>query len=239
MINGKAVIAVIPARGGSKGLPNKNILDLEGKPIIAYTIEAALKSRYVDRVIVSTDSPEIAGVARQFGAEVPFMRPAELATDTAHTPPVIEHAVSFLEAEGFSPDFVLTLQPTSPLRKAGHIDQCVELMAKGYHSAVTVKPSEYPPYWMVTMEGNKAVPFVNDGTDYTLLERQELRKTYQINGAVYVTKRNILKQKGVIIDFKNCGVCEMEHKESLDIDTAEDWERIRLVLKRRKGEMPV
>lgn len=225
------VIAVIPARGGSKGLPGKNIVDLCGKPLIAYTIEAALKSRYIDRVIVSTDSKKIAKISEALGAEVPFLRPAYLAGDTTHTPPVIEHAVRFIEKQGCRVDLVVTLQPTSPLRKSEQIDKAVELMHRSHSdSVISVKAADYPPYWVVKIKRNKAIPFVDDGIDYFRKERQQLPKTYQINGAIYVTRRNALLKKKVIVP-NNCGVIVMDEKTSLDVDTDADLERIRKIIK--------
>lgn len=231
MIGNLAVIAVIPARGGSKGLPGKNIADLCGKPLIAYTIEAALKSRYIDRVIVSTDSRKIAKISEAFGAEAPFLRPAYLAEDTTHTPPVIEHAVRFIEKQDFRADLVVTLQPTSPLRNFEQIDEAVELMYRSHSdSVISVKPSDYPPYWIVKIKRNKVIPFVNDGIDYFRKERQQLPKTYQINGAIYVTRRDVLLKKKIIAS-DNCGVIVMDEKTSLDVDTGADLERIRKIIK--------
>lgn len=231
MIGKLTVIAVIPARGGSKGLPGKNIADLCGKPLISYTIDTALKSRYIDRVIVSTDSRKIAKISETFGAEAPFLRPAYLAGDTTHTPPVIEHAVRFIEKHGFRADLVVTLQPTSPLRNFKQIDEAVELMYRShFDSVVSVKAADYPPYWIMKIKKNKAVPFVDDGIDYFKKERQQLPKTYQINGAIYITRRDALLKKKVIIS-DNCGVIVMDGKTSLDVDTGADLERIRKIIK--------
>ena len=231
MIGKLKVIAVIPARGGSKVLHNKNIIDLCGKPLIAYTIEAALKSKYIDRVIVSTDSEKITIAAKKFGAEVPFVRPDYLATDKAHTLPVIEHAVKFIEKQSYNADFVVTLQPTSPLRKIEQIDEAIELMHKSkLDSVVSVKPADYPPYWVVKVKNSRIIPFINDGTDYFKKERQQLPKTHQINGAIYVTKKDVLYEKKVVIS-KNCGAIIMDNKTSLDIDTELDLKYAEFLLK--------
>lgn len=230
MIGKQSVVAIIPAKGGSKGLPGKNIADLNGRPMIAYTIDAALKSKYIDRVVVSTDDEKIAKISRECGAEVPFLRPKNLAQDTTHTPPVIEHAVRFLEKGGFKVDIVLTLQPTSPLRVSKQIDEAITFMAKSrFSSVVSVRPTDYPPYWMVKVKDNKAVPFVDDGTDYYRKERQQLPRTYQINGAVYATRRDVLAKEKVVIS-RNCGAVVMDNITSLDVDTYEDLERINKVL---------
>lgn len=233
MIANFRIVAIIPARGGSKGLPGKNVIPLCGKPLIAYTIDAARQSATVDAVVVSTDDEAIASAARRAGAEVPFLRPAHLATDTAHTPPVILHALEFLEQRGDRYDVVVTLQPTSPLRCAEHIDRAVQLLASGgVDSVVGVRRTEYPPYWMVRMEGDRMVPFVQDGIDYFRWERQELPKTYQINGAVYVTRRDALIAEGKIIT-ERCSVLVMDDESSHEIDTHADLERIAVIMRSR------
>jgi N-acylneuraminate cytidylyltransferase/CMP-N,N'-diacetyllegionaminic acid synthase len=231
----KNVIGVILARGGSKGLPGKNTRELHGKPLIAYTIEAALKSGILDRVIVTTEDKEIAEVAKKHGAEVPFMRPAELAKDTAHTPPVIEHAAGWLEEnEDYSVDYVVTLQPTSPLRKPEHIKEAVEkIIETGAECVVGVCETEYPPYWMMKLEGDRLMPFIaTEGVDYFCLERQQLPKTYKPNGAIYVTRRDVLKEKGILIS-EDCRAILMDHESSLDVDTLLDFKTIELVMEEK------
>src|SRR5690606_12646538 len=126
MYRDRRFLAVIPARGGSKGIPNKNIVDVNGKPLIQYTVEAALNSKYLDRIIVSTDSLEIAKVAKACGAEVPFLRPAELATDTSKTIEALLHAVREISTSNLRYDYLVLLQPTQPLRQSFHIDEAVE-----------------------------------------------------------------------------------------------------------------
>ncbi len=228
------ILAVITARGGSKGLPGKNIIDLAGKPLITYTIEAALKSKHIDKVMVTTDDKKIAEISKKFGAEIPFIRPKYLARATTHSPPVVEHAVKFLQKKGEYYDLVLTLQPTSPLRKTKHIDEAINLINKSsFESVMSVKPVEFPPFWLVKIKNNRAVPIIDDGIDYFKKERQQLQKTYQPNGAVYVTRTNTLLNKHVIIS-KNCGITIMNNESSLDIDTAEDLEEIRKVIKNKK-----
>ncbi len=235
MIRSLNVVAVIPARGGSKGLPGKNVIDLCGKPLIAYTIEAALQSKYIDRVVVSTDAPHIAKIARRYGAEVPFLRPRSLALDTAHTPPVIIHAIRFLEKHSYGVDIVVTLQPTSPLRESRQIDQAIErLVTSRCGSVASAKPAEYPPYWLVKIRGHKAIPFVNDGVNYFNKERQQLPKTYQLNGAIYVTRKNRLLESGNIIT-ERCGIVLMDDITSSDIDTYSDLEKIAGIVKKRRS----
>lgn len=236
MIKGKKVVAVITAKGHSRALPNKNIRILAGKPLIYYSIKAAKDSKLVDRVIVSTDSPKIAKIAEKYGAEAPFLRPAELATDTAHTPPVITHALKFLEEkEGFHADIVVTLQPTSPLREAGAIDSMIEtLIKKNYDSVISVvNVGGYHPWWMSKMKGDKLVPFLDlpPGTDPYNLERQQLPTVLKQNGSVYVTRAKALFDKDNIIIAENCGAYLMDETHSLDIDGYADLLLVETVMK--------
>jgi CMP-N,N'-diacetyllegionaminic acid synthase len=229
----KKFLGVILARGGSKGLPGKNIRLLNGKPLIAYTIEAAIDCKEIDRVIVTTDSKEIADISRKYGAEVPFMRPANLAKDTTHTPPVIIHAVKELEKEGYDPDYVITLQPTSPLRKVEHLSSGIKTILKtGSESLMSVKEADFPPFWLVEYRKGRLHPFVKSKTDYFCLERQQLPKVYQPNGAVYITKKDVLLIKRILIT-KDCSAIIMDHESSLDVDTKLDFEFIESVMKGR------
>ena len=231
------VVAIIPARGGSKGLPGKNILPLLGKPVLAYTAEAARQATTLDRIILSTDSEEIAQAGKEWGLEVPFLRPDHLATDTAHPTAVIEHAVSFLEEqEGYQVDLLVTLQPTSPLRCSHHIDQTVRLVQEQpeFDSAITVAEVEVPPFWMFKRHGDLLQPFVDDGVNYSLRRRQELEQLYRQNGAVYVTRRWLLKDQGILFSAYgggSTGYLLMDQISSLDIDTKADFLVIESVLK--------
>ena len=236
-------MAVIPARGGSKGLPGKNILLLMGKSVLVYTVEAALQARSLDRVILSTDSEEIAEVGRLAGAEVLFMRPAELATDSAHPTAVLEHAVTYLEeTEGYITELVVTLQPTSPLRVSSDIDDAVQLLQNNgeMDSVITIMEVGLPPYWVLRTDGPYLRPFIDDGIDYSLMRRQELEQTYRPNGAVYVTRRELLKNRGLIFSAFSqgkTGYVLMDPIRSLDIDTQTDFTVIESILKdRQPGE---
>ncbi|MBS3150022.1 acylneuraminate cytidylyltransferase family protein [Candidatus Woesearchaeota archaeon] len=233
----KYVVAIIPARGGSKGVPGKNIKLLDGKPLITYAIEASLKSKVFNDVIVSTDSEEIANIARKFGASVPFLRPAHLATDIAHTPPVIEHAVSFLEqSKGIKVDVVVTLQCTTPLTTASHIKEAYEkFMSGNFDSLISVKRA-FPPYWMFVEKNDLGVPLIelDDGRDAYNLERQQLPSVYQANGAFWFTKRDKLKEKNNIVIKENNAIYEMDEFSSLDIDTEVDFFVIEQHLKKLK-----
>ncbi|MBI3320674.1 MAG: acylneuraminate cytidylyltransferase family protein [Candidatus Omnitrophica bacterium] len=227
MVNGQTAVGIVVARGGSKGLPGKNLRRIGPYPLVACTILAAKRSRLLDRVMLSTDSPQIAAVGRRFGAEVPFLRPKSLARDTTHTPPVIEHAIRYLErTEGYRVDIVVTLQPTSPFRRPEHIDSAVRMLARrrGLTSVITVEQAAVPPFWMFRTRGGRLVPFVQDGTDYLLKERQQLPKIVQPNGAVYVTRRSLLRS-GVIasvFDDRTTGYLLMDRWSSVDIDEPMD-----------------
>ena len=231
------VVAIIPARGGSKGLPGKNILPLMGKPVLAYTAEAARQAATLDRVILSSDSPEIAEVAKAHGIEVPFLRPAHLATDTSHPTAAIEHLLSFLEEEeGYETEIVVTLQPTSPLRLPEHIDQAVNLLRENtkLDSVITVQEVVLPPFWMLLKDCSRLRPFIDDGVDYSLIRRQDLERVYKPNGAVYATRRQLLREKGVIFSAfsgGNTGYVVMDQATSLEIDTRTDFMVIEAVMK--------
>lgn len=237
MIKEKTVVGVILARGGSKGLPGKNIKKLGRKPLIAYSVESAKQSKYLDRVILTTDSVEIAEIGKRYGAETPFIRPKHLARDSTHTPPVIEHAINHLEKrEGFRTDIVVVLQPTTPFRTPAHIDQTVEVLVSNprLQSAMTVRPAAYPPHWMFWGKDGKLFPFVNDGTDYSLKERQQLPTLYQPNGAVYVCYRELLAEKGVLFSAylgATNGFVVMDPLSSVDIDGELDFAVAETVLK--------
>jgi len=238
MIKGQTVVGVILARGGSKGLPGKNLARLGGRPLIAHTILAARGARTLDRVILTTDSPEIAAVGRRYGAEVPFLRPARLARDTAHTPPVIEHAVRHLERrEGYRVDIVVTLQPTSPFRHPEDIDRGVRMLAGNprLDSVISVKETAVPPYWVFRPRRGRLYPFVEDGTDYFLKERQQLPLTVQPNGALYVTRRGLLARRGILVSAfggGKTGYVLMDALTSVDIDGPMDLVMANLLVRR-------
>lgn len=202
MIDNKQVLGVILARGGSKRIPRKNIKLLSGKPLIVYTIEAARASRYLDRVILSTDDTEIADVAKAAGCEVPFMRPAELAGDSVTDLPVVEHALQWLkENESYEPDIVVQLRPTSPLRTAAHIDDAIELLAKHPEadSVRTVTEPEQSPYKMyrIDTEGYlKPLLNVPGATESFNLLSAQLPPAYKHVGYVDAVWRRTIVEKG-------------------------------------------
>jgi CMP-N-acetylneuraminic acid synthetase len=218
------ILAVIPARGGSRGLPRKNLRRIAGTPMIAYTIEAALASRRVDQVLVSTDDAEIAAISRKHGAEVPFLRPAALALDTTATPPVVEHAARYLEATGAQVDIVVTLQPTSPFRDADAIDRAIELReAAGAESAVSVAGIDMPASIVGGLVDGRFRPLpLVPGSD---LRRQAAPPAVRLTGAVYVTTRRLLAS-GRLFDEEPVAL-EMTGPAALDIDDLTDLRRAR------------
>ena len=228
------VLAVIPARGGSKGIPRKNVRTLAGKPLIAWTIETALSCPRLDRVVVSTDDQKIAEVARRDGAEVPFLRPAELAGDDTLDLPVCQHALVWLaEHEGYLPEIVVWLRPTSPLRTVQDIDAAVQLLIETRADCVrSICPAEHHPYWMKRLEGDRLLPFVEgvDGSKY--YRRQELPPAYRLNGAVDVTWCKRILEDGKLFDGDMRGYV-MPVECSVDLDSELDFALAELLLQRR------
>lgn len=217
MFNGEKVLAIIPARGGSKGVPRKNIRTLAGKPLIAWTIEEAKKSRYIDRLIVSSDDQEIISVAKENGCEAPFVRPSHLAQDDT---PGIETVIHALE-ELPDYEYVVLLQPTSPLRSVDDIDGCIDnLSVFKTPACVSVSVPEKSPYWMYKLSGNGLMkPLIEDSL---ISRRQELPTVYALNGAVYVADTDWLRQtKSFITDMTSAYI--MPQNRSYDIDTEADF----------------
>ena len=231
---------VIPARGGSVRVPRKNVKILNGKPLIAYPIEAAKGAKTVDRIIVSTDDDEIKDVAIKFGAEVPFRRPADLAEDVP-TEDVIIHAVEWLnENEQYFPDIVVCLEPPVPFRKAEHIDRCVQsiIADETIVSAITVNDiGGYRPEWMVHIDKDNLIrPY----TDYfkkqgaALLRfpaSQEFKKLYYVAGVVFACRVEVLKKYKSLVG-KKCVAVEVDRSEIIDLDYPEDFEICEILMKR-------
>ncbi len=218
MIYGKTVLAIIPARGGSKGIPRKNIKLLAGKPLIAWTIEEAKKSKYVDRLILSSEDEEIIKVARELSCEVPFIRPKELSEDEIPGIEPVIHAISNLEEKY---DFICLLQPTSPLRRVEDIDGCIEkCIINNAESCVSVSEVSHHPYWMYMVdEKEKLKPlFLNN-----IATRQKLPKVFELNGALYLIKTDsLLKERELISENTLCFI--MDKSRSVDIDSEVDFE---------------
>lgn len=222
-----SLLAIIPARGASKGIPRKNIKLLGDRPLICWTIDAAKGATCIDRIIVSTEDEEIASVAREFGVDVPFMRPAELAADnTPGIDPVI-HAISQL------PDYkwVLLLQPTSPLRSSEDINGIWQLcQERGASSAVAVCEVEKHPYWMYQCsDAWRLEPYIRGRPDVT--RRQDLPPAYALNGALYLAKIDWLLEQQHFIGPETLGYM-MPPERSVDLDTPQDWQWVEFLIER-------
>jgi len=192
------ILALIPARGGSKGIPRKNLLAIGGKPLIVHSIETALASRRITRTIVSTDDPEIADVAVAHGADVPFRRPAEHATDEATDLQVFQHALEWLAAEGYRPDLVVHLRPTQPARDVGVVDRAIDELAKHPEadSLRSVELAEHTPYKMYSIDGGRLRPVleVPGMPEAHNMPRQKLPLVYRGNGYVDVLRPRVIEQ---------------------------------------------
>ncbi len=212
------LLAIIPARGGSKGIPRKNIRPLAGKPLIGYTIEAALKVEAIDRLIVSTDDEEIARIATQFGAEVPFLRPNQIAKDETASIETVLHAVKKLD--GYSK--VLLLQPTSPLRNVEDINGIINLQhTKKCPSVVSITLAKKHPNWIFTLNDEHLMSPVIKNSQLEAT-RQKLEKSYVLNGAMYLCESNWIKEHRIFINHETLGYI-MPEERSVDIDSQLDW----------------
>lgn len=235
MIDGKRVLGLIPARGGSKRLPRKNVLPLAGKPLIAYTVEAALQSQFIDSVAVSTDDPEIAAVARRYGAQLPFTRPAELASDEANNFDVIQHAINYYALkENTNFDYIVYLQPTSPLRTHADIDAAFNLLRqKGADAVISVCEPPHSPLWCNTLPADLSMKgFLRDDVKYK--RSQELERYYQLNGAIYIiSTMRLLREKTFFIE-SNVFAYVMPLETSIDIDTFIDFNLCEILLRQRE-----
>ncbi len=225
--------AIIPARSGSKGIPGKNLRPVAGKPLIAWTVEAALAATLLDRVIVSTESSQIVEVALRYGAEAPFMRPENLAQDdTPGVAPVL-HAAEWLEEnQGYRPDLIMLLQPTSPLRISEDIDNAIALAVERKADAVvSVTPAEAHPYWMKQIhDDGRVTDFIK--LDRPIDRRQDLPPLYALNGAIYLARYKVLMEWKTF-DTDNTFSFVMPPERSLDVDTPWDLYLADLVLKDR------
>jgi len=232
-----SILCTICARGGSKGVPKKNIRLLLGKPLIAYTIEQALACPQIDRVAVSTDSEDIAETAKRFGAEAPFIRPAHLATDEASKLPAIQHLVRhYTEKLKFKPDFVVDLDPTSPLRTMEDIKRCIDLIMNDPEcdSVITGYRSNKNPYFnMVELDGS-GFASLSKKPEVKVLSRQAAPLVYAMNASVYVWKTDVLFRREDIIADRTKFI-EMPDDRSVDIDSEIDFKLVELIMKERRG----
>lgn len=234
MYKGEKILGLIPARGGSKGIPSKNIIEIYGKPLIQYSIECAKGSKYLDRTIISTDDTKIKDVAVKCGGDVPFMRPPELALDTSKTIDAVVHAINWLKEHGEEYDYLVLLQNTVPLRKPWHIDEAIEkLFASNEKSLVSVTEVDENPVLMRTINA--------DGTVHNLLNvnstmrRQDFPKFYRVDGAIYIQKLD--KDFGLNTSLNDGRLSYIiEERYSVDIDTYLDIRKIEYYLEQELNQ---
>ena len=225
MYKNKTFLAIIPARGGSKRLPRKNVLDLNGKPLIAYSIEAGLKSKYIDKVIVTSDDDEILTISERYGADT-IKRPDELASDTATTFDAIKHAMENCERY----DYIILLQPTSPLRNEKHIDEAIELLElKKADAVVSVCKMDHSPLWSNTLSDSLSMTgFLKDEA---LNQRsQDLEEYYRINGAIYICNTGKLLEEESFFLKEKIFAYKMDRESSIDIDTKIDFKMAEILI---------
>lgn len=225
----KKILGIIPARGGSKSIPQKNIKMFVGKPLIQWTIETGLQSGILDRLVVSTDDEEIAVVSRNAGAETPFMRPKELSEDTTPTLPVLLHTVETLRIqEGYEPEYILLMEATSPCRQPFHLQEAVALLEQtGADSVVALGevPRHFSPFWQFTMgEADRIELFTGGSITDIVKRRQDLVTTYFRNGAFYLFKTELLFASEPSLYGADVRGYILEPKYSVDIDTPQDWD---------------
>ena len=232
MYKGKRILAVIPARAGSKGIKDKNIIDLCGKPLIAYSIQSALGSKYIDKVVVSTDGENIAKVAKEWGAEVPFIRPDYLSHDKAKSIDAVLHCIEEVEALGEKFDYMVLLQPTQPLRKSFHIDEAIELIVKeDVDNLVSIcKVKEHPVLMRIVNEEGEMTSLLNCSSTQ---RRQDFKEFYKVNGVIYINKINEnLNSETSLND--NTLPYVMDEQYSIDIDELLDVKIATLMLEEMK-----
>lgn len=224
------ILGLIPARGGSKGVPGKNIKSLCGKPLLQYTWESAKESRLLAKTILSSDDKNIIEIAENFGLHSAFVRPAEFAKDTTPSIEVIKHAIQFFQEKGEIFDAVCLLQPTTPLRSHDLIDFCIEKFIEGnYDSLITVRevPEEYNPHWV--FEEKQGSLKIATGENEIIPRRQELPKSYFRDGAIYLTKVDVILNQNSLFGNK-IGFYNTENTRYVNIDTPEDWEKAEKII---------
>ena len=219
------ILAIIPARAGSKRLPNKNIKLLAGKPLVCWTIDAAKNAKLDMDIVVSTDSQMVADIAVSCGADAPFLRPAELATDTASTFDVLADTINKLADQGRHYEYLMLLQPTSPLRRSDHIEQAFEVLSKeGVKSVVSVTEVDHPVEWTMTLPEDYCLDsFIANQLDQLKIRSQDLPKRYQLNGAIMCGRINDIMAEKTFYLQRGTFAYVMAKQFSVDIDYAEDF----------------
>lgn len=232
-------LGVVPARGGSTGIPRKNLISVLGRPLLAFTAEAALASRRLSRVILSTDDEEIAAVGRSYGLDAPFLRPAALAKDDTPTLPVLQHAVAWMEEHGARFDCICLLEPTTPLRRAEDIDGCIELLEQsGADAVVTILPvrHNYNPHWVYFRDQDDCLR-LSTGEAAPIPRRQNLPPAFHRDGSVYVTRRDVLMEANSLYGKRLIGY-PMDPAASVNIDEPKDLELLEHILVSRNRSKP-
>jgi len=222
------ILVIIPARGGSKGIPHKNIKPLAGKPLIHYTIDVARQIVANEDICVSSDDPEIIQCVEDYGLKVPFVRPSELATDTAGTYEVLLHALDYYEKQGKNYDVVILLQNTSPFRTSEQVKEALALYHSNLDMVVSVKVCSANPYYCVFEEDTEGYLNICKGNG-NITRRQDAPKVYEYNGAIYVINPKSLKEMP-LYKFKKRVKYVMDEKSSLDLDTMNDWHMAELLI---------
>ncbi len=232
MYKNKTFLAIIPARGGSRGLPGKNIKELCGKPLIAWSIESGLKSKYIDEVIVSTDYKTIADIAKEYGSSVPFLRPGHLASDTATSFDVVKHAVDFYKDElGKEFDCIVLLEPTSPLRTTQDIDMAIKLLLSSSATSVVgiCKTEEKNPAFLVHMDQSNYISGY-ENEDMRILRRQDVKNIYFFEGSIYISYIKTYLYKQTFYHESTIGF-EFTKYKSLEIDDMADFIMVEAMMK--------
>lgn len=225
------ILGLIPARGGSKGVPRKNIRLLGGKPLVGYTIDAARRAARIDRVVVSTEDDEIAKIAEALGAEVPFRRPPELARDDSPTLSAVQHAVKVLENQGWQCDAICLLQPTFPFRSSADIDACIDKFEQTHADCVVTVhrvPHQFNPHW-VYFESENGTLHISTGETAPIPRRQELPPAFHRSGSIYVTRTKVVMEQSLLYGERLVGF-ETPAADACNIDSLEDWERAEALL---------
>lgn len=232
MYKNKKILAIIPARGGSKGIKNKNIVKVNGIPLIGYTINAAKKSKYIDKIIVSTDSLKIKKVVEKLDINVPFLRPENISGDSSKSVDAIINVIENLKIKGDTYDYIVFLQPTSPLRKTSNIDEAIEMLIdSNYNSLVSISKTIENPILFRTFDNKYALkPLLNSRSD---IRRQEFKDYYKVNGAIYINKWDQINNSTSLNDNEVGYV--MDQSDSIDIDTHEDLTRFRKIILTQKN----
>lgn len=234
MYKNKTFLAIVPARGGSKGLPGKNIKELCGKPLIAWSIESGLKSKYLDEVIVTTDSKDIANIAKQYGASVPFLRPDVLASDTATSFDAIKHTIEFYKNEFAKEfDYIVLLEPTSPLREARDINIAIEQLFNSNADSIVgiCKTEDQNPAFLV-FKNEKDFISGYENHDMKVLRRQDIKDVYFFEGTIYISKTDVLLNKKTFYHENTIGYVVPKYK-SLEIDDIDDFIMVEAIMKHK------